>query len=65
MYSQTVVRYTLQAMRYGCDKAMQRFPRLLQLVEACPDTMQMMIKEVRPGKGAQKGQKASSLRYST
>ena len=45
-YSQTVVRYTLKAMHYGSDEAMQRYPRLLQLVESCPESMQLMIKEV-------------------
>ncbi|XP_071796803.1 DNA-dependent protein kinase catalytic subunit-like [Asterias amurensis] len=45
-YSQTVVRYTLKAMHYGSDEAMQRYPRLLQLVESCPESMQLMIEEV-------------------
>ncbi|XP_022110985.1 DNA-dependent protein kinase catalytic subunit-like isoform X2 [Acanthaster planci] len=46
-FSQTVVHYTLKAMHYSSQEARQRFPRLLQLVEACPDTMQLMIKEVQ------------------
>ncbi|XP_067044034.1 DNA-dependent protein kinase catalytic subunit-like isoform X2 [Acropora muricata] len=33
-----VVRYMLKAMCYGSDQALQRFPRLLQIVEMYPDT---------------------------
>ena len=46
-YPSYIVKYTLQAMRYNSIEAMQRFPRLLQLVEDYPDVMNIMIKEVR------------------
>lgn len=32
------MRYMLKAMCYGSDQALQRFPRLLQIVEMYPDT---------------------------
>lgn len=38
-----VVRYMLKAMCYNSDEARQRFPRLLQIVESYPDTLQAFI----------------------
>ena len=37
----------LKAMCYGSDEARQRFPRLLQIVELYPDTLDAFIKKVR------------------
>lgn len=34
-------------MALGSSKARELFPRLLQLVEQYPDTMELMIKKVR------------------
>ena len=36
----------LKAMCYGSDQALQRFPRLLQIVEMYPDTVQAFITKV-------------------
>ncbi|XP_068717854.1 DNA-dependent protein kinase catalytic subunit-like isoform X1 [Montipora capricornis] len=38
-----VVRYMLKAMCYNSDEARQRFPRLLQIVQSYPDTLQAFI----------------------
>jgi len=40
-----VVRYMLKAMCYNSDEARQRFPRLLQIVEMYPDTLEAFIKK--------------------
>ena len=40
------MRYMLKAMCYGSDQALQRFPRLLQIVEMYPDTVQAFITKV-------------------
>lgn len=40
-----VVRYMLKAMCYNSDEALQRFPRLLQIVEEYPDTLEAFIKK--------------------
>lgn len=40
-----VVRYMLKAMCYSSDEARQKFPRLLQIVELYPDTLQAFIKK--------------------
>ena len=36
----------LKAMCYNSDEARQRFPRLLQIVEMYPDTLEAFIKKV-------------------
>ncbi|XP_019852740.1 PREDICTED: DNA-dependent protein kinase catalytic subunit [Amphimedon queenslandica] len=38
-----IINHTLTAMSLGSSKARELFPRLLQLVEAHPDTMDLMI----------------------
>ncbi|XP_030839871.1 DNA-dependent protein kinase catalytic subunit [Strongylocentrotus purpuratus] len=44
-YPSTVVNSTLQAMNLNSPEARQHFPRLLQLVEKYPDTMQSLVKK--------------------
>lgn len=46
-FPSVVVTYTLKAMQYGSDAATQQFPRLLQLVELYPETMEAFKKKVR------------------
>jgi len=36
----------LKAMCYSSDEARQKFPRLLQIVELYPDTLEAFIKKV-------------------
>ncbi|KAL9956083.1 hypothetical protein ACROYT_G037506 [Oculina patagonica] len=40
-----VVRYMLKAMCYSSDEARQKFPRLLQIVELYPNTLEAFIKK--------------------
>lgn len=40
-----VVRYMLKSMCYNSDEARQRFPRLLQIVQTYPDTLEAFIKK--------------------
>ncbi|XP_063961376.1 DNA-dependent protein kinase catalytic subunit-like [Lytechinus pictus] len=44
-YPTTLVISTLQAMKLSSTKARQHFPRLLQIVEQHPDTIETLIKE--------------------
>lgn len=45
-FPSVVVTYTLKAMKYGSKAAVQQFPRLLQLVELYPKTMDSFKKKV-------------------
>lgn len=45
-FPSVVVMYSLKAMRYGCRTAIQRFPRLLQLLELYPATTNDFKKKV-------------------
>ena len=49
LFPEIVVRYMLKAMRHDSDEARQSFPRLLQLVELYPDTLQTFISKVECG----------------
>ena len=40
------MRYMLKAMCYDSDQARQRFPRLLQIVEMYPDTVEAFVTKV-------------------
>jgi len=44
------VTYSLKAMQFGSDAATQLFPRLLQLVELYPETMDAFKKKVGGGR---------------
>ena len=45
-FPSVVVMYSLKAMRHGCRAAVQRFPRLLQLLELYPATNNDFKKKV-------------------
>ena len=45
-FPSVVVMYSLKAMKYGCATAVQRFPRLLQLLEVYPATTSDFKKKV-------------------
>lgn len=45
-FPSVVVMYSLKAMRHGCQSAVQRFPRLLQLLDQCPATIEDFKKKV-------------------
>jgi len=43
-----VVSYGLKAMQYGSGAAAQQVPRILQVLELYPETMDQFEKKVRP-----------------
>ena len=45
-FPSVVVAYSLKAMQYSSKVATQRFPRLLQIVELHPDTLEAFKKKV-------------------
>ncbi len=45
-FPSVVVTYTLKAMKYSSKAAVQQFPRLLQVVERYPKTMDCFKKKV-------------------
>ncbi len=46
-FPSVVVTYTLKSMKHGSKVAIQQFPRLLQVVELYPKTMDLFKKKVR------------------
>jgi len=47
-YPSVVVSYGLKAMQYGSGAAAQQVPRILQVLELYPETMDQFEKKVRP-----------------
>ena len=45
-FPSTVVKCMMEAMRDGSSEARERFPRLLQVIENHPDTMDLFIDKV-------------------
>ncbi|EDO34280.1 predicted protein, partial [Nematostella vectensis] len=45
-FPEFVVRYVLKAMEHGSEEARNRFPRLLQIVELYPHTLDSFVKKV-------------------
>ena len=45
-FPSTVVKCMMEAMRDGSSEARERFPRLLQVIENYPDTMDLFIDKV-------------------
>ena len=45
-FPSVVVSYTLKAMQYQSQSATQQFPRLLQIVEQYPDSLDAFLKKV-------------------
>ena len=47
-YPSVVVSYGLKAMQYGSEAAAQQVPRMLQVLELYPETMDQFVKKVCP-----------------
>ena len=45
-FPSVVVSYTLKAMQYQSQSATQQFPRLLQIVEQYPESLDAFLKKV-------------------
>ena len=45
-FPSVVVSYSLKAMQYQSQSATQQFPRLLQIVELYPDSLDAFLKKV-------------------